>query len=540
MDQGANPSLDGGPLDTLDLTPIGKSFTFYNDQVLGYQTKYINFQDIKLDPGNDTVIFKGPDASSWKQVDFGDGNDTVDSDVKNLKINFGNGDDTVLHAGQGSVINLGMGHDTVVVSNDILVAGASANTVIENAAGYALHGALGNVNSESVWVTGADGTRYSLDTDGELVIKDAIGDETFIANYQGGPNVPLADQTAGILVGTEEVDAERLLQLKHPYGTQDIKATFQLGNDITFTQTGKHFFAADPLVLDLSGNGLALTGESTASPVFDMFGTGFGVHTGWVQPSAGILVIANSDGTVTSVDQFVGGENSSGFAALAQLDSNGDGMIDANDPIYAQLSIWQDTNGNGVVDPGEFSAAQAGIASINVASDAVPANTTIAGNTITATGTFTCLNGTASTISDVSFMTDTFHSTYLGNTTVSAAAAAMPNLKGYGTLTDLRVAMTLDPALINSVNVNLSTLNQINMAALRTAAMPILDAWARAVELPDAGGNLHTVDPAAHPDVPILVGTDQDGNPAVNDFAYQATDPSTGLSPTGSSRAARP
>jgi hypothetical protein len=82
----------------------------------------------------------------------------------------------------------------------------------------------------------------------------------------------------------------------------------------------------------------------------------------------------------------------------------------------------------------------------------------------------------------------------------------MPNLKGYGTLTDLQVAMTLDPALIDTVNVNLSNLNQVDLTSLRAAAMPILDARARAVQLPDANGVLQTIDPAAgHSDVPILI-----------------------------------
>jgi hypothetical protein len=47
----------------------------------------------------------------------------------------------------------------------------------------------------------------------------------------------------------------------------------------------------------------------------------------------------------------------------------------------------------------------------------------------------------------VSFNADTTHSKYLGDTTVSAAAAALPDLKGYGTLTDLRVAWQLMGAI---------------------------------------------------------------------------------------------
>ena len=145
------------------------------------------------------------------------------------------------------------------------------------------------------------------------------------------------------------------------------------------------------------------------------------------------------------------------------------------------------------------------IASINIASTP-ESQDTIAGNQITATGTFTWADGSTGTIADASFATDAFDSAYLGDTTVSAAAAALPNLKGYGTLTDLQVAATLDPTLIDTVNVNLSNLNQINLTSLRAAAMPIFDARARAVQLPDANGVLQTIDPAAgHSDVPILI-----------------------------------
>jgi hypothetical protein len=203
-----------------------------------------------------------------------------------------------------------------------------------------------------------------------------------------------------------------------------------------------------------------------------------------------------------------GGTGAEGFAALAQYDANGDGVIDANDPIYSQLRMWVDVNGNGTVDAGELETLQqAGVASISLAAVAQTGDTE-AGNTITATGSFTRSDGSTGAIADVSFNVDTFHSKYLGDTSVSSAAAAMPNLRGYGTLTDLRVAMTLDPSLIDTVNADLPNLDVPDLAALRAAALPILVAWAKAVKLPDADGNLQVVDPAAgHSDVPILLST---------------------------------
>ena len=117
------------------------------------------------------------------------------------------------------------------------------------------------------------------------------------------------------------------------------------------------------------------------------------------------------------------------------------------------------------------------------------------------------------------------YTTAQARTSVSTAAAAMPDLKGYGTLTDLRVAMTLDPTLIDPINANLPNLDVPDLAALRAAALPIFVAWAKAVKLPDASGNLQSVDPAAgHSDVAFLVHTDANGQVAVDDFGYQVTD----------------
>jgi hypothetical protein len=573
IDAGGNDDVDsqGNPVgrDILDLTPIGKSFTFYNDHIVGYEAQFTGFEVLMADPGNDKVVLKGPDASSWQQVVFGDGNDTLDSSVVNLKVDFGNGNDSVRHAGAGSIINLGTGHDTVAISNDILVAGATANDVITTGDSQVEHGAVGSLNSESGWIVGPDGTRYGLDTQGDLEIKDAVGDITTVANYTGGFNVALTQQTAGIFVGRAQEDAFRLLEPKPDTPFNNISTTFEMGRALWFTESGlggnqgssggtggssggnggdtggssggtggssngnqgssagAQDASAGVLVLDLDGSGIRLTAESGAAPMFDMFGTGFAVHTGWVQPSTGLLVMQNADGSISNISNLVGGNDNSGFAALTDYDANGDGVIDANDPIYSQLRIWQDSNGNAVVDPGELiTLQQAGIASITVAAT-LQSGDTIAGNQITATSTFTRSDGSTDTIADASFATDAFDSQYLGDTTVSAAAAAMPNLKGYGTLTDLQVAMTLDPTLIDAVTANLSSLNQIDLGGLRTAAMPIFDAWARAVQLPDADGILQTIDPATgHSDVPILVATDGSGTAAVTDFAYTATDAS--------------
>ncbi|MBV8061792.1 MAG: hypothetical protein JO253_09750, partial [Alphaproteobacteria bacterium] len=122
----------------------------------------------------------------------------------------------------------------------------------------------------------------------------------------------------------------------------------------------------DPVVLDMSGNGagVQLTSLAESNAYFDLHGTGFAVHTGWVGPTTGLLVDTPDP---TSIKDLFGNASVDGFTALAALDPNHTGVIDASNPAFANLYVWQDANGNGVADPGEVqSLSQLGITSINL------------------------------------------------------------------------------------------------------------------------------------------------------------------------------
>ena len=54
-----------------------------------------------------------------------------------------------------------------------------------------------------------------------------------------------------------------------------------------------------------------------------------------------------SDHTIMSNDQRA----MNGYQALADLDTNHDGVINAQDPGFSQLMIWQDVNGDGICQP---------------------------------------------------------------------------------------------------------------------------------------------------------------------------------------------
>jgi hypothetical protein len=369
----------------------GASVALFSDedysQAVGLQ--FQNFNTLILSAEADKVELHSSDDPYLTQVYTGGGDDAVWSDIVNLQITLGDGHNRVEHTGQGTVINLGSGINEIFVSDDTLVVGAKPTDVFASVGGTILHGGLAVFGSESPWATGPDGTRYGLNSEGQLGIKDKSGAIMYIADYRGGPDVPYDEQTGSIFVGRLHWYAQRLMDLTRPSTELDTE-TIKAGNAMVYIKLGKKFFDSDPLVLDLNGDGIHLTPTSVVSPIFDINNTGFGIHTGWVQPDDGMLVYdKNGNGQVDSGRELFGGPGAVGFDALANYDLNTDGVIDANDDIYSQLQVWRDVNANARVDAGEMqSLAAMGITSISLATTE-PENPNNAGNTINALGTFT-------------------------------------------------------------------------------------------------------------------------------------------------------
>ena len=99
---------------------------------------------------------------------------------------------------------------------------------------------------------------------------------------------------------------------------------------------------------------------------------------------------------------FAGGHSPTGWPRWPALDSNHDGVIDAQDPAFANLMVWQDLNHDGVSDAGELkSLADLGIASINLG--AAGSNAFIDGQAILGEGSFTYTDGTTGAFVEVDF-----------------------------------------------------------------------------------------------------------------------------------------
>ncbi|MEX0280963.1 MAG: hypothetical protein AB3N13_07195, partial [Arenibacterium sp.] len=125
---------------------------------------------------------------------------------------------------------------------------------------------------------------------------------------------------------------------------------------------------ADPMVLDLDGDGIELT-EISAPPVyFDAEGDQTAILTAWVDPDDGFLARdLDGNGKIETQAELIGSDEILAFDDLAQSDGNQDGRITQSDDIWASLVVWRDLNQNGTTETGELEdMATAGIASVSL------------------------------------------------------------------------------------------------------------------------------------------------------------------------------
>ncbi len=438
--------------------------------------------------------------------------------------------DKIKGTGPGTMVKTGDGSDQIEASHDgqLLIEDASTDDRITYY-GSTLTGGVRWGGSESVYAYGVHGERYGRNSQGDLVILDDNGNETFIPNFNFGTDG--TNRTAGIYV----IEVSFKIVRGDIWTTDFLAAAINLQalKKVGAALFGWQLHGTDPLVLDLNGDGIPLVGLDASGVSFDINNNKFAAPVGWVNGSDGFLVRdLNGNGQIDNDSEMFGGPSSSGFAQLATLDGNHDGKVDASDDglvdfngdgvidsrdTFDSLKLWVDANQNGVVDPGELhSLSDYGIVSLSVAS--TPSSITDSGNAITATGTFQRADGTTGTIGDVDLDSDNHNTKWLGDSSVSADAASRPDLKGFGTLTDLHVAMTLDPGLISVVDTAVASLNTLSLAALRDAVRPLLYAWAAAIPVP-AGT------PGTEPTEDFhFVGTTNEKGAFVYDFLIEKSD----------------
>ena len=211
----------------------------------------------------------------------------------------------------------------------------------------------------------------------------------------------------------------------------------------------------DPLAFDLDGDGIETLAENgNAGVLFDHEGNDVKTATGWIAPDDGFLVYdRNGNGVIDNGTELfgdntalnAGGTAANGFEALADFDTNADGVVDVNDANFAGLRIWQDINSDGISQADELlTLAQAGVASINTGYE----DSSIAqnGNVISGLGSYTRTDGTLSSIASATSLVNldlansSFYSAFVNSIPVTAEAALLPNMNGSGMVRNMRAA----------------------------------------------------------------------------------------------------
>ncbi|MBF0137807.1 MAG: hypothetical protein HQL65_16375 [Magnetococcales bacterium] len=409
-----------------------------------------------------------------------------------------------------SAANTGAGGNSVTDSAANTGTGGSGNGTAGGGGGGGFGGAAGGSASSGVGSAGDTTAHYCFDTSGSIytyLSQESIL-RNVLTNYPGyGSGNDLIDGGAGSnelfgLGGSDtfqidsadagdnriwDLTASDVLTLKTSGATlssaalDTVLATKTVGDfdgdgnsdDITLTFEGHTiklinltyvvksgtdllYCSSDPLVLDLTGQGIHLTSTSEGV-LFDINGDGTLDQSGWFGADNGVLVLdRNNNGRIDDIHELISDQTFPGvwssLAALATLDQNHDGRIDAADTAYNTLQVWVDRNQDGISSQAElFSLAQLGITTLGLDLDKSGA-TKMAGNQINGYAKVTFVDGHQTTMAEVQFDHDAVVTTPLP--TPSAATTSLPTIAEPSTLTPPSIASVVpivEPSLSASV-----------------------------------------------------------------------------------------
>ncbi|MCL1621046.1 beta strand repeat-containing protein [Ralstonia pseudosolanacearum] len=263
----------------------------------------------------------------------------------------------------------------------------------------------------------------------------------------------------------------------------DVKSTLNAIDDLVnqLFRSVQFDSGRDPLVVDL-GKGIRATGVDDSKVLFDLANAGQKEAVGWI--ASGGFLVNTADGPVTSGAQLFGDAHAlpdgslaaNGFQALAPLDSNADGHINASDTAFGKLAIWTDTNQDGIEQADEvFLLSKLGIQDIDLTSETSTFQNIGGGNVVTGKAKITWADGHQTDIVEANLVTNGFYTVFTDNVTLTPEQAALPFVRGSGQVRDTRQAAARSP----DFSAMLQQYAAANTRAEQLALLPaLIDAWA--------------------------------------------------------------
>ncbi len=397
--KGDNDTVFGGKNDNFGVYGAGETINGgIGDGIwVGYNGSNAAVTD-RVNANGDTVTI-APNS----RVDVFGNNDTVIGQAGDNFGVYGSFETISAPTGDGIWINgnggaetgdkLTVSGDTISIGNNATQTTITGNNDVINGGTYDFISEFGNGN-HSVFGLGSKITDTgSNDTLNGLIVPSGIMEDI---NSSGGWYTDGGSSCTPTWVpptySTQIIDEEVEYVWDDEFGEYDEVVVPVYGQ----VQTAPGYYTQDPVVLNLKGGAVETTSLAGTHTSFDMRNDGSKVPTAWVTPGEGLLVVDREhNGAVSGEASLVGGMDD-----LAHMANSASGKLDASNPLWADLKVWVDQNGDAVAQPGELqSFEQLGIASIDLRSS--PQASDNHGNTIRSVSTFSWNDGSTGNIAGV-------------------------------------------------------------------------------------------------------------------------------------------